>query len=617
VTAQVTLEAHLGLQNTVRLEKWNPVTVHLFNAGAPLEGTLGLRVWRGSEFRQDLHVTTFTQAVTLPQRTRKRFTFSVPITSISHPVDVFLQQGSTILAQRQLDLRETLSAEHIILGLTRDLSLDFLATAFERHTRIAYLTPQDLPQRWSGYDSASAVVVKGVSLQALTEKQATALQQWLARGGTLIVAGDSQYALLQEPRMRALLPVEVLGVRQQVGLAVFAEHYGLPVPDTPLLAVQARLHSGNVLVGTSEEPLLAQRSYGKGRVVFLGVDYATQPLAGWPGNAALWREMLQPSDRIDFSRAFAELGLLDEAHPIMKVLRRPVLAFPSHLVLSLVLCGYCGGLGLLFWRMGKRQARPWRYWAGMLCLVLVAVLGAYSIFPEHGLRRSALVADLSTIEVLPDTSQAHMHGYLGLFSTRGGDYTLEAQSAEAILRHTFSRGAGKAGVAIEVSAAESLRLRGIRLDPWTLRVFSIEGMMAAPFQVEARRHAGGATLLVKNTGTAPLQGAVVVYHGRLFALGVVAPGEEIFEDLYTTLQPVESKQETTWQALLKFRPAVAELRQTYLQEVLLQQFFGEKRLESQETPFLAGWIMAPTTLGPAVQELPVRGMTLVVSRLPL
>ncbi len=36
------------------------------------------------------------------------------------------------------------------------------------------------------------------------------------------------------------------------------------------------------------------------------------------------------------------------------------------------------------------------------------------------------------------------------------------------------------------------------------------------------------------------------------------------------------------------------------QEVLLQQYFGDKRLaEASETPFLAGWLLAPTTLGPA------------------
>ena len=96
------------------------------------------------------------------------------------------------------------------MGLTHDIGLDFLATVFTKtHTRVVYLPPSELPQHWSGYDSVSAVVVKGVSLQALSAEQNTALHEWLANGGTLIAAGDSQYTLLMEPRLHiALLPVE-------------------------------------------------------------------------------------------------------------------------------------------------------------------------------------------------------------------------------------------------------------------------------------------------------------------------------------------------------------------------------------------------------------------------
>jgi hypothetical protein len=618
VAAQVTLEAHFGLQGAVRLDKWNLVTVHLFNAEAPLTGTLGVRVRQGSELRQDLHVTTFTQEVTLPQRSRKRFTFAVPIASTTHPVEVFLRQGDQNLAHQQLSLREAFSAEHIILGLTRDLSLDFLATTFQRHTRVAYLPPQELPPHWSAYDSVSAVVVKGVSLQSLTERQWTALHQWLARGGTLVAAGDPQYTLLQEPRLQALLPVEVLGLETLEGLPGFAERYGAPLPATRLLAVRARLRHGQVLAGTVEAPLVAQRAFGKGRVVFLAVDYATQPLLGWPGNRALWRDLLQPVEGVDFGRVFAELGLLDETHPVIKVLRRPIVSYPSHLLLSLFLLAYCSSLGLLFWRMGKRQARLKRYGVGVLLLVLGFTAWAYTIFPEHSLRRPALVIDLTTMEVLPETEYAHTHGYLGLFSARGGQYTLDFKQPETILRHTFQRGAGKAGEAIEIAATEQCAMRGMTLDPWALRVFSVESMTAAPVHVVAQRHATGLTLRVQNRTALPLQGATVMYRGKLFVLGAIAPGEELFEDVYSARRAPESKQETAWQAFYKARPTPSEPPLTYLQEVLLQQYFGDKRLaETEETLWLVGWLQAPTTLQQAPGGLPVRGMTLVVSRVPL
>jgi hypothetical protein len=160
----------------------------------------------------------------LPPGARKRLTFAVPISGIADPVEVTLRTGETVLAQQRLDLHEALHAEQVIVALTRDIGLDFLATVFQKMpTRVVYLPPGDLPQHWSGYDSVSAVVVKGVSLQALSEAQSTALHAWIADGGTLIAAGDSQYTLLTEPRLRALLPVEVLGLQHVEGLPALAE----------------------------------------------------------------------------------------------------------------------------------------------------------------------------------------------------------------------------------------------------------------------------------------------------------------------------------------------------------------------------------------------------------
>jgi hypothetical protein len=617
--AQVTMEARLGLQGALRLGKWNVVTVQVHNAGGAVLGTLGVRTWLGSEARGDFHTTTFTRPVELPPGARKRFTFAVPISGIADPVEVTLRTGETVLAQQRLDLREALHAEQVIVGLTHDVSLDFLATVFQKtHTRVVYLPPDDLPQHWSGYDSVSAVVVKGVSLQALSTEQNTALHEWLANGGTLIAAGDSQYTLLTEPRLRALLPVEVLGLQQVAGLPAFVAHYEVPFPATPTVIVRARLTHGQVLVGTPDAPLLVQRRFGKGRVVFLAVDYAMQPFPGWQGRAALWNEILQTPENVDFARLFAELGMLDETHPIMKLFGRPVLDFPSHLTIVGYLLMYCSLLAVLFWRMSKRQERSWRYWGGVVAVIVAFTLYALSPLLERGLNQPALIFDVTTMELLPETGYAHLHGHLGLFSVRGGQFHLAFQQPETILRHTFTRGVGKAGKDLEASIAGSFSLHNIGLEPWALRVFSTESMALTPVQVTVQPHVAGLTIQVENRGALPLQGATVVYQGRIFVLGAVAPGEAVFDDLYPTLTNAESAQEMTWRVLLKRRPAEADTRLAYLQEVLLQQYFGDKRLaEASETPFLAGWLMAPSTLRPAAAAWPVQGVTLVVSRLAL
>ncbi|MGE3536215.1 MAG: hypothetical protein AB7N91_02115 [Candidatus Tectimicrobiota bacterium] len=616
--AQVTLEARLGLQGVIRLGKWNALTVQVHNHGGPLTATLAVSTWLGSEARGDVHTATVTRHLELPPGARKRLTLAVPMRSTADPVDITLRQDTAVLAQQRLHLRETLHAEHIVLGLTRDVSLDFLATLFTNHTRVAYLPPGELPSQWSAYDSVSALVLKGFSLQTLSEEQMTALQQWLANGGTLVVAGDSQYTLLTEPRLRALLPVEVQGLQHLEGLPALAERYGSPLPDTPLAMLRARLLRGQVLVGTAAEPLLAQRRFGRGRVVFLAVDYARQPLPGWPGNAALWREILQPTEQVEYGQVLAELGLHDEAHPIMKLLGRPVLTFPSHLTLSAFLLAYGGSLGLIFWLLNRRRQQRWPCWAGIGLLILAASGVALSPWLERGLDYPALLFDATTVENVPDTDYARLLGYVGLFAIRQGTFTLPLQHSGTILRHTFTRGAGQAGKEVEISQDGAPVLRHLRLAPWALRVFSTETLTQTPLQVTTRQQEAGLTIQMHNRSPLPFQGSTVVYQGKLFALGNLAPGEASTDHLYPALYQAEQAQEMAWRVLLKRRPAVSDVRLTYQQEVLLQQYFGDKRLaETSSTPFVTGWFLAPGTLTPAPTPALRRGVTLVVSRFTL
>ncbi|GIX46452.1 MAG: hypothetical protein KatS3mg131_0663 [Candidatus Tectimicrobiota bacterium] len=611
--ARVTLEATLGLQGTVRLEKWNPVTVTVHNLGPPLVGTLGVRVWRGSEFRGDLHVVTFTRQVELPHRARKRYVFTVPVASISHPVEVSLSTPAGLVAQKRLDLRRALHAEHLILGVTRTPDLEFLAPLAHRHTRIVYVMPQALPRQWSGYDSVTAVVLKGVSLQALSEAQFTALRQWLARGGTLIVAADAQFRLLQEPRLQALLPVQVVGLQRRQGLPALATHYGVPLPPVPLMVVTSHLVAGAVTVGTPEQPLLAQRPFGKGRVVFLAIDYAA--LAGWQGNRALWRDLLQLDESVDYGRLFAELGLLDEAHPVLKALNRPLFTYPSHLTLGLFLLAYGGTLGVCFWQLGKKRGRRRAYVSIVGAGIVGFSLAAVQLPAERTLQHAAVLFDLSTVEVLSDTGYAHVRGYLGLFAVRGGEYALALRSPTAVMHHTFARGVGTAGTQLEFGIAETATIRHLGLGAWTLRVFSVESLTSAPLQVTATPHPLGLSLRLRNQGPFPLEGATLVYRGKLFPLGSLAPGQEIDEDIYPELQPAERPQEALWQALLRRHPTTADTRLATLQEVLLQHYFGDRRLtEAQHSPLLVAWSLAPATLAPG--RLPVRAVALVISELP-
>jgi len=427
--------------------------------------------------------------------------------------------------------------------------------------------------------------------------------------------------------MRQLLPVAVAGLQESRGLPELASHYHQPMPAAPMVRLQARLTAGEALVGAPQAPILAQRRWGQGRVVFLAVDYAAQPLDTWTGQKALWNDILQPSEQVDYSRVFAELGLLDDAHPMVKLLSRPILNYPSHTLLSLALIAYCGVLALIFWWMRRRGGWGRGGWA-VAATVALAAVGAYLFCQERGLREAALLYDLSVMEVFyqdqqplandpkADPPYARAQGYLGVFSPRGGNLSLTFQNPDAILRHTFYRGMGQGDERLNLRLEAETKLDGVRLEPWSLRVMSVDSMTPSPLRAQAERHATGLTIRVQNRGAITLQDAAVLYLGRLFDLGPIAPGQEVFEDLYVSLQSAESQYETAWQALHKGRGSRADKSARYLREVLLQRYFGETHLSQvSQTPLLIGWLPAPATLAPSAGAPTIHGMTLVVGHL--
>ncbi|MCZ6875458.1 MAG: hypothetical protein O7G88_18350, partial [bacterium] len=248
-------------------------------------------------------------------------------------------------------------------------------------------------------------------------------------------------------------------------------------------------------------------------------------------------------------------------------------------------------------------------------LILSGTGLAYSLFPEPGLRRPAIIHELTTLEVLSGTEYSHINSYTSLFSPRGGRYSLSFQPPETVLQHTFYRGNRQADEAIEATAAGPFTLNNITLAPWTLRVFRTESMGPSPISVQAQRYSTGLTVHVKNQGDMPLQGIVVVYYGEIFSLGSIAPGETLLQDFYTPTQASESKNEAVWQTLLKHRPANNNSHLSFLQEAILQHHFGDRSLsQSHQQPFLVGWLLAPSAIQPTAQ-LAASGVTLIISPL--
>ncbi|MFN0051427.1 MAG: hypothetical protein ACKV0T_04505 [Planctomycetales bacterium] len=172
--------------------------------------------------------------------------------------------------------------------------------------RLRQLT--DLPSHPRGLASVDVLVLPAAGSVGETplwgeqpEAQSALLREWVRGGGHLIVSATDGAAGLQDSPLAGWLPAPVEGeaqVRQLTGLESFAG-VNAPLRFAGTLKVPrlATLPHRNVLVREGGLAMIAEASYGFGRVTLIGLDLQTPPLVNWPGLPIVLRKLAGGAQR--------------------------------------------------------------------------------------------------------------------------------------------------------------------------------------------------------------------------------------------------------------------------------------------------------------------------------
>ena len=178
---------------------------------------------------------------------------------------------------------------------------------------VAELEPDDLPSNSLAYDSVSALVIAGAA--ELSPAQSQAVNEWVARGGRLIVS------LPQEPKvarqaiqsMSGWLPVTVAEqpviVREFAGLEAYAaKNLRIPHPNT-LSIPSVRVETGEILAASRSDAFLVRAPHGLGMVTVLTMDLTKPPLTEWKALPSLTARIVGLGTTGESSEKAASKGL--------------------------------------------------------------------------------------------------------------------------------------------------------------------------------------------------------------------------------------------------------------------------------------------------------------------
>jgi len=507
----------LGFNGSIKLGSRAPVSVSLINSGKGISGELKLELQQGSLFQQELYTVAYSRKIELPANSRKRYFFAFPFESFTLPLRVSITSTDRKIFEREIDLKQHFSREPLILVLSRRISLDFLKAVSAKPARVIYPHPEYLPESWYGYEGVDLLVLHDISLAHIRPVQMRAIEEWLYRGGRLVITGGVHILSRDNSPIEELLPVELLGIK-------VLDHPGaLELPEK-LVVVGSRLISGKVLFGEEDTPLIVRQKRGKGFIFFMAFDSSEAPISYWPGKTALWRQMISREGAGPYPDRGIEEKQKDQELLLSGLVKNPELNYPPHRVLLSFLLGYLGLLLLLIGSPLQKKRRPALKWLLVIALSFLFSAGGYYLFNRLLFRDETALISLAVIEPSWQQGLAEVKGELAIISSRNRDYQLKIANKETAVTQWLPGHKLKPAYSFEVRRQSDAAVLIVRMGEPRARYFRLDSVIDLPIGGKIQAGEGAFRLRIENGSSFTISEALLVSRGRIFEIGALPPG---------------------------------------------------------------------------------------------
>jgi hypothetical protein len=501
----ITMQSSVGYDGYVKQSAWIPLRVSLSNDWKDVHGKLGVDV---AIPRQG---GVYLKEVILPKNSRQQHELYFFAGDQSGPLLVsFVSDNHEVLAQKEFS--PTPSPRRIVLAIDSDKR----GFSFISDRALVYLSAPELPARWVGYQAIDTIIVGDELLARLSRDQAYALRVWVALGGTLLITGAVDGTGVTDKDLMELLPVKLIGTRSVTALPALESKYGMPIQAQQAFIVKegSAVENANVTLGERDLPLMVEKPYGSGKVVFLAMDFKRQPLRSWPGTESFWKDLLKGDGlKADRPLFVADMDVSGQFYD-------PKLATPTFIFMAVFMLLYV----LVIWPINyillkRRKKLDWA-WITMPVIILFFSVSIYA-----GARwwrgGETKTLDRSVVQVFQDARLAKCESYWGILPVRKGVHAFKFKNSDTFSKRFYN---GSDGFAL-VQTGNSSSL-DIDMNMWSFRAFDVESVAVVDPIVKLEVGSGDkATGRVSNLSAYDLKYCFLLIGDAVADLGDLAPGQ--------------------------------------------------------------------------------------------
>lgn len=527
----ITMRVEGGIRGWYRAGQWIPLMVSVDSANVTVDGHLQARIQSNSTTAAQFE-TTYKTPFTIAQGDSKRVFLYVSLDNFTRNVQVELvdRSGRVVVsadtALQQLDYDDLLYAviTDSVTGAP-DVSRE---TVGRGNSQQVNWRLDDIPPSADALRSVDVLVFTDVDTSVMSTDQQTALRQWVASGGHLMVTGGNNWQRTTSGLMDLLptIPQETVTLADVRPLAGFLYRDDADLHEETLAVDSEPLPNASVLADTRGVPLIVRGAYGGGTVDFLAVDGSAEPLRSWNDFPLLWHELaLSAPSRASWTHGIERFDIGQDAVSNVTGFDLPsVLQLLGFLLVYIALIGPINYFALRF--VGRRELA----WVTIPSLIVVFTLFAY--FTGFSVRGDAVsVNQISVVQVWDGVETARVDGLIGILSPRRTTYDVRIGNA-LNLRTLPNTGGLESLSEVTIAEGSDYIAEDIPVDAAIMTSFATSGAIPRPaFSGDAQWTLRGAGVNSRLDGqftnglAIPLEDAVVIAGDSYYDLGTIEAGD--------------------------------------------------------------------------------------------
>ncbi len=299
------------------------------------------------------------------------------------------------------------------------------------------------------------------------------------------------------------------------------------------------------VISESGVPVVAEREYGMGRVVFLALDCQSSPFRDWNGQTEFWKNILSATKSAPLVEASAPNRYLAPTRPRYHTYSRyrtpqqnyladvveqsPYTRTPSLNSITLFLIAYLVVLSPVNYLILKRIRRLELAWISTPIIVLLFTLGTYTV--GYTMKGCQLGMDEAVIvEGSANSRYARVVASASLFSPARRSYELEISDPFAISQPAHLQ---ERGTPVRVYVGEHNAIENVRMAMWSTRTFeSLSGTdLGGPVKANLVLNGGRIQGRIHNATNIQLKDCRVIYGASKVRVGDLASGASALIDI--------------------------------------------------------------------------------------